>query len=816
MSSVSLNSQGVVVDGKPAVVLCASLFYFRLPREQWRARLEQVRASGYTCVDVYLPWNFHELSPGRWSFESRRDVAAFLDLAAEVGLHVIARPGPYICSEWDGGALPAWLGLDPSLRVRQNEPRFLAAVTAWFDQVLPMLASRQYGAGGSVIMVQLENELDFFDCTDRPGYLTALRDQAVAHGIDVPLIACAGQGDLYGATGDVDGVVPACNFYPDDDSPFIEEEVRRYAALLADRGLPLLITETNRRHRTLRRLLASGASLLAPYLQSSGWNFGYTPSSGNWGQPGNFMSHGYDFAGYVSSTGVERPEYAEAQVLARVLGALGSRLALASPGEAVEVVADFPTSSSPSVLELDGGGRLVAVPNLGADDGRAVVNGVSVAVGADSCPLMLLDLPLRDTTLTLASADLVELSDDGLVFCSAVPVTVVIGNTSVEIAVGSSLVVEGVAVTVEPRPGVTEPVTSGVEHGAVLRRTSAAPSKPAGTHELPPSLESLGVYRGRGVYTTTTELTDELLLVGATDIVDLSIGGRVQTLAGFGATHRIDTRGLSGEIQATVEIWGHANFDDSRLPALRLGALRGLGTVWTIVESRDISALWTVDGHWAGDPAPLRTLTGWSSTRVGTPITYTRRVDTDTPTALQLNGVREPVTVTVDDGEPLTVHAENPWALLPAGTKQISVTVPHHPSGGGLRAELLSLNPVVDWACAVQDDELLTAFAGHDAPGSAIELPLTLAPGEEAWLDVELPTLENGLVLRPEGNQLRVTGWASGECLGRVWLGDRPAFSGGDPDVLWIPPGWSGLTLLVRGVEGPATPELRTLRLEST
>ena len=181
-----------------------------------------------------------------------------------------------------------------------------------------------------------------------------------------------------------------------------------------------------------------------------------------------------------------------------------------------------------------------------------------------------------------------------------------------------------------------------------------------------------------------------------------------------------------------------------------------------------------------------------------------------------MNGVREPVTVTVDDGEPLTVHAENPSALLPAGTKQISVTVPHHPSGGGLRAELLSLNPVVDWACAVQDDELLTAFAGHDAPGSAIELPLTLAPGEEAWLDVELPTLENGLVLRPEGNQLRVTGWASGECLGRVWLGDRPAFSGGDPDVLWIPPGWSGLTLLVRGVEGPATPELRTLRLEST
>ncbi|TCO40533.1 glycosyl hydrolase family 35 [Kribbella antiqua] len=814
MSSVSLDARGIQIDGQPQVVLCASLFYFRLPREQWRARLEQVRASGYTCVDVYLPWNFHELAPGRWSFEGRRDVAAFLDLAHEVGLYVIARPGPYICSEWDGGALPAWLGLDPSLRVRQNEPAFLTQVAAWFDQVLPLLAARQYGAGGSIIMVQLENELDFFDCEDRTGYITALRE--LASGIDVPLIACAGQGDLFGATGNVDGVVPACNFYPNDDSPFIEAEVRRYAALLADRGLPLLITETNRRHRTLRRMLASGASLIAPYLQSSGWNFGYTPSSGNWGQPGNFMSHGYDFHGYVSSTGAERPEYGEAQMFARVISALGSRLALATLGDPVEVAADFPTSASPSALDLAGGGRLVAVPNLGDEDGRALVNGVSVAVAADSCPLMLIDFPLPETTLTLASADLVSWSDEGLVFSSKVPVTVVIGNTPVEVAVGATLVVGGVRVTVESPVDVVpaEESLSGVV-STVSRRTATAPAKPAGTHELPPTLESLGTYRGRGTYTATADLTDvdELLLVGASDIVDLSIGGRVQTLAGFGATQRIDVRGLTGDIHATVEIWGHANFDDVRLPSLQLGALRGLGSVWTIVETQDFSALWTVEGHWAGEPAPLRSLTGWSSTRVGTPITYTRRVDLSQLTALHLEGVRAPVGVTIDDGEPITVHTENPWVLLPAGTKQVSITVPHDPSGGGLRAELLTLNPVTDWTCAVQDDELLTAFAGHAEPAVDVTLPLTLAPGEEAWLDVELPASESERLVRVDGAQLRVTGWSSGECIGRVWVGDRPAFSGGDPDVLWIPAGWSELTLLVRGVEGPADAELRTISL---
>ncbi|MGW1030231.1 beta-galactosidase [Streptomyces sp. NPDC002577] len=851
-SGIELDARGVRIDGRPRTVLCASLFYFRLPREQWRPRLEQVRASGYTCVDVYLPWNFHELAPGRWSFEGRRDVAAFLDLAQEVGLYVIARPGPYICSEWDGGALPAWLGLDPSLRIRQHEPRFLAQVTAWFDQVLPVLADRQYPAGGPVIMVQLENELDFFDCEDRAGYLTALRDQAVRHGITVPLIACAGQGDIEGATGDVPGVVPACNFYPDDDSPHIEAEVRRYAEMLADRGVPLLITETNRRHRTLRRLLASGASLIAPYLQSSGWNFGYTPSSGNWGNPGNFMSHGYDFGGYVSSTGAERPEYTQAQVFARLIDALGSRLALAtSTTPRVEVTADFPTSASPSALDLHDGGQLIAVPNLGTAPGRAVVNGVSVAVAPDSCPLMLVDVPLRswgvhgsDATLTLASADLVAATDGALAFSSDVPVTVVVDGSQVEIpapAIGAPerTIVEGLTIVVlapsdaarlqeMDRDGTVHLTDAPQKEGttppaavpAVRQRSVAAPEKSAATHELPPTLESLGVYRGRGTYRTTADLTgiDELLLVGAADIVDLSIAGHVQpTIAGFGAAQRIDVHDVTGSagIEAVVEIWGHANFDDVRLPALRLGALRGLGTLWTVRDVADLSALWTVSGHWAGVPAPTRELGGWSSTRVGIPVTYTRRIQSTTVSALHLKGVVEPVRVTVDEGEPSTVHAENPWILLPAGTRQISITMPHHPSGGGLRAELLSLEQVTDWSCATQDDDLLTRFAAEPGPAQDIRLPLTLKPGEEAWLDVDLPPSDGGLLVRLDGSQIRVTGWTDGECVGRIWVGDRPAFSGGDPDALWVPAGWSGLTLLVRGIEGQGDPELRTLRLES-
>ena len=284
-SVVRVSPAGLSVHGRDEVLLCASLFPFRIPREEWKQRLDAVRDSGYQVIDVYLPWNFHELAPGEWDFTGRRDVGVFLDLARDAGLAVIARPGPYICSEWDGGALPAWLTLEDGLRIRDADPQFLSHVEQWFARALPIIADRQADVGGAVIAVQLENELDFFDTADRPGYLTALRDLALASGITVPLIACAGQGDMSGATGGVDGVVPTFNFYPDDDWSDLEPLVRRYADMLAEQRLPLLVTETNRAHRTLRRLLVSGARVIAPYLQASGYNFGYTPRSATGATP---------------------------------------------------------------------------------------------------------------------------------------------------------------------------------------------------------------------------------------------------------------------------------------------------------------------------------------------------------------------------------------------------------------------------------------------------------------------------------------------------------------------------------------------------
>ena len=64
--------------------------------------------TGIAAADVH--WGQHEPQPGKFTFKDNLDLAAYLQLAAEQGLHVLLRPGPYICAEQSFGGLPWWLG----------------------------------------------------------------------------------------------------------------------------------------------------------------------------------------------------------------------------------------------------------------------------------------------------------------------------------------------------------------------------------------------------------------------------------------------------------------------------------------------------------------------------------------------------------------------------------------------------------------------------------------------------------------------------------------------------------------------------------
>ncbi|VDD84105.1 unnamed protein product [Mesocestoides corti] len=171
------NVTGVFLkDGKPFRYISGSLHYFRIPRIYWEDRLMKAKAAGLDAIQIYIPWNYHEPSPGKFVFDGDRDVVEFIELAQKNELLVLARVGPYICSEWDFGGIPAWLlSKDPNVKLRSSYAGFVLPAIRWFSQLLPKLQPLLYQNGGPIIMVQLENEYGSYYACDRD-YLSALYD----------------------------------------------------------------------------------------------------------------------------------------------------------------------------------------------------------------------------------------------------------------------------------------------------------------------------------------------------------------------------------------------------------------------------------------------------------------------------------------------------------------------------------------------------------------------------------------------------------------------------------------------------------------
>lgn len=899
LCQVELRSAGIFINKEPLVLLTSSLFYFRLPAFEWRSRMRSLRALGYNAIDVYFPWNYHELAPGEWDFSGQRDVRAFLQQAKDEGLWVVARPGPYICSEWDGGALPAYLNTIPGLRLRDNNPEFLQAVQKWYDHILPILAEFQAGRGGPVIMLQLDNELDFYDCNDRPGYMAALRDMALEHGLTVPLIACSGQGDIPGATGNVEGVVPTCNVYFDSRDPQLEPRVRHYSKTLRARGLPLCITETNRSHTDLRRLLAGGAKLLGPYLQTGGTDFGFTTSVTNWGDPLSFMTSHYDFGGMISPGGKVRREGREALVFSKMMRALGSALALS---EAVDTPPMPVHGAEAAALALEGGGWLVGLPNpgeksvevcLGEAAGQFPVR-TRLTIAPNTCPFALLDFPLSSWGLA-----------GHIVYSTAELVDCVDGETTLELtfAVAGSMELVlnwGVSAPGNVQGWKFEPVSDGwrlwLESDAparaeftspngkklvvnALSREAASSLEKAGLNEwqispaqpestlqgidwrlapidscsadwfksaqpCPPNelhLEKNRIYRGFGWYRAAFPAANELkgfLVHSAGDLLFIYFDNHfIGTLApGGGEAYLPLPEGMAEISQLVIraEIWGHANFDDHRLPSLGLKALRGLGGMTAIRKVENLTPNWFYQ-HRAQTPAdeidpawPLLYFGVWSTTDEPARGVYYRDVNFAAELdrrILHFPGLQVNATVFIDGQLVGPVNPFNPFIDLSSLSSEIEIAriaivleQPfRRPAGEVL---LYQGNPVQGWELAGWGESELADLAETRATGTeSVKFPISLPQGGMAWLHADLPLAvdwERGWGLQVTGQGVKISAWLGKRLVGRLWLpsGMRPRMTGGLDDRMTLPAAWlreaSGkLHLLLESVDNQPIGELR-------
>jgi beta-galactosidase GanA len=212
---ITYDQHSLIINGAPLIVQSAEFHYFRLPSPGlWRDVLEKIKAGGFNTISVYFNWAYHSASPGVYDFTGVRDVDRMLRTAEDVGLFVIARPGPYINAETTGGGFPAWLKLVPG-RARSSDPGYTAAYRDWLGHINPIIARHQITMGGSVILYNAENE---YAVNTDAAYMEDIQRQASAAGITVPIThnACCDAADWSStwATGPGAVELPGVDDYP--------------------------------------------------------------------------------------------------------------------------------------------------------------------------------------------------------------------------------------------------------------------------------------------------------------------------------------------------------------------------------------------------------------------------------------------------------------------------------------------------------------------------------------------------------------------------------------------------------------------------
>lgn len=71
-------------------------------------------------------WGMHQSEEGgEFDFTDPHDIDKLLAMAAEEGLYVIARPGPYINAEVSMGGLPTWMVNKMAGSLRSTDPSVL-------------------------------------------------------------------------------------------------------------------------------------------------------------------------------------------------------------------------------------------------------------------------------------------------------------------------------------------------------------------------------------------------------------------------------------------------------------------------------------------------------------------------------------------------------------------------------------------------------------------------------------------------------------------------------------------------------------------
>ena len=162
--TVDYDSRSFIINNRRTLILSGSIHYARLSPLQWKTILTQAKNDGLNTIQTYIFWNIHEPiynfdNNHIYNFEDRRNLTLFFETAAEVGLFVNVRVGPYICGEFNFGGFPTWLLHDNDIKYRYNNTKWMNYISEWLtyltNNIIEPYLSRN---GGPIILSQIENE----------------------------------------------------------------------------------------------------------------------------------------------------------------------------------------------------------------------------------------------------------------------------------------------------------------------------------------------------------------------------------------------------------------------------------------------------------------------------------------------------------------------------------------------------------------------------------------------------------------------------------------------------------------------------------
>jgi len=197
MPAFTYDSGRYFRDGEPFFVVAADYQYYRDRRDNWSDRLDQLKAAHVNVITFYTPWRHHiqhDPEDGAISYDFRgetldsRDLVRFMDLCADKGLLMIAKPGPFVHSELNIGGLPDAVSpsFNPEIEpVRMHDgaplrweydntqlpspddPIFDSLARAWLEEIGRVLAPHA-GRKGKLIGIQLLDETLYCTSNDPP------------------------------------------------------------------------------------------------------------------------------------------------------------------------------------------------------------------------------------------------------------------------------------------------------------------------------------------------------------------------------------------------------------------------------------------------------------------------------------------------------------------------------------------------------------------------------------------------------------------------------------------------------------------------